>query len=768
MIKTTVKKVVFNSFQKKLAIFIAIVVGLISLFVSYYFPAQFEDQQRNAVVDKVNSMLNIVSRFVHVEEAKTTYELVEKLVNPIILDENTEFLVIYNLNNDSLVYHFNIEKAKENNLDNNFGNKFSSIDPSIYISSAIIQDQSNSELIMHFGYSLKSINSEISDFQKNISLVSLLIFLVGLFAVYDISTLLTKPLKKLVETAERISSGDLDCRAVINSGDEVGHLAASFNKMVENLILANTKLKEQLNETQKEIVERKKIEKELRESQNKFKLIFNDSYDPIFVFEINDEVEAGKFIELNFIACKTLGYNKLELLSLTPYDILAVKDKMAIQNLIWNVIKSKNYQMETVFQNKAGDDIYVELSASLLHIEGKKRIMIIARDITDRKISEAALKASEEQFRVLFEKAPIGLILTNTNGQIQKVNQALCNILGYEEKELAEIQLTDISHSQDRELEEVELKKLMQENLERVVLEKRLFTKSGSIIDTIVNIVMLRDNESRPSQFLEQIVDITELKHYQKELLDAKEKAEESNKLKSAFLAQMSHEIRTPINTVLNFNSLIREEIGDDVSEDIKESFKVIDSGSKRLIRTIDSILNMSQFKAGSFDVTYEKVDLLEDILKDLCLEFKQNAEINRLKFKLEINTNNTIVWGDKYSLTQMIANLIDNAIKYTKKGSVLVRLKEMENSYLVLEVIDTGIGILEEYLAELFEPFSQEDIGYTRKFEGNGLGLALVKNYCDLNRTKISVKSKKGIGSKFVVTFKQIADKETPNLLST
>jgi len=390
----------------------------------------------------------------------------------------------------------------------------------------------------------------------------------------------------------------------------------------------------------------------------------------------------------------------------------------------------------------------------------KSQLEEIVVEVGERKNAEKKLRASEEQFRLLFEKAPIGMVLTDIEGEIQNVNSALCNILEYSKEELLDIPLSDITCDEVKFSESEYRKDLMNGENESILIEKKFITQSENLIITLFNVVVLKDRNLKPYQFLGQIVDITQLKNFQKELVIAKERAEESDRLKSAFLAQMSHEIRTPINTVLNFNSLIREELGDDISDDIRESFQVIDSGSRRLIRTIDSVLNMSQLQAGSFEVKLEIIDLYEDVLKDLFYEFKQPAESKNLKYAMEIESKKPFIWGDKYSLTQMCSNLIDNAVKYTNSGGILVRLRDVNEREIMIEFLDSGIGISEQYLTDIFEPFSQEDVGYTRRFEGNGLGLALAKNYIDLNKGAITVKTRKNVGSKFMVTIERATEK--------
>ena len=246
--------------------------------------------------------------------------------------------------------------------------------------------------------------------------------------------------------------------------------------------------------------------------------------------------------------------------------------------------------------------------------------------------------------------------------------------------------------------------------------------------------------------------DVTDLKIYEDELRAAKDKAEDSNKLKSEFLAQMSHEIRTPVNTILSFSSLIREEIEDNLNDDLKTSFFLMENAGKRIVRTVELILNLSELQLGTYELNKKQIDL-SPILFEITLEYRQQAKDKGLKIFFENNKNNINVLADEFTIYQIFENLINNAVKYTESGSINVKLWAEKNS-IIAEVEDTGIGISEDFFPELFSPFTQEDQGYTRLYEGNGLGLSLVKKYCELNNAEIKVESEKGKGSKFIVIF--------------
>ena len=173
-------------------------------------------------------------------------------------------------------------------------------------------------------------------------------------------------------------------------------------------------------------------------------------------------------------------------------------------------------------------------------------------------------------------------------------------------------------------------------------------------------------------------------------------------------------------------------------------------------MRTIDSIVNMSQLQTGQYDFRPSRFNLLKNILKQLYQNFQHTAEQKKIQFNLVDKTDNTTLYADEYSVNQIFYHLIDNALKFTPKGKVEVTVGRDSHNRLYVDVIDTGIGISEEYQKMLFVPFTKEEKGYTRSYEGNGLGLALTKKYCELHKASIKVKSIKGKGTAFRVTFSE------------
>jgi PAS domain S-box-containing protein len=391
-----------------------------------------------------------------------------------------------------------------------------------------------------------------------------------------------------------------------------------------------------------------------------------------------------------------------------------------------------------------------------LHDVFKDKISELNFEINQRKKAEVSLQTTEEQFRLVFQNAPIGIVIISTEGKIISVNKSFCDTIGFVRDEIIGIPIKYLFEQNDLEGFSDDGFDLNGNPVADINTEKILLKKEGKEIHVIVKSVSVLDENSKVKHYVMQMLDISEIKRVQKELFDALKKAEESDRLKSAFLAQMSHEIRTPLNVILTSIPLIADEISND-DEDLKIILDSVKSAGKRLQRTIDMILSMSSVQSGNYKATFEKFDIIPD-LQNMLKEFKSLSDDKGLKLKFTQSDDTAFINADRYTVNQVFQNLINNAIKYTLKGYVEVYVKNLKNDKVQIEIRDSGIGMSEEYLQKMFMPFSQEDSGYKREFEGNGLGLALVKKYIELNRAEINVESEKNIGSVFSVVF----DKET------
>ncbi len=227
----------------------------------------------------------------------------------------------------------------------------------------------------------------------------------------------------------------------------------------------------------------------------------------------------------------------------------------------------------------------------------------------------------------------------------------------------------------------------------------------------------------------------------------------EASRVKSAFIANTSHEIRTPLNIITGYVDLIGEHLAAQNDESLKEYIEGTRRACTRLLRTIGNMLDISKIEAGALDLAPTQLEI-GPWLKRLLADFRAMAEQKGIALTCTIEAPDASVVFDEYCLTQALTNLLDNAIKFTGRGSVTCRLYRESDGTLCLEIRDTGIGISEVYLPHLFEPFSQERSGLARQFQGSGLGLALTRRYLELNGARISVKTEQGQGTTFAIQF--------------
>lgn len=363
------------------------------------------------------------------------------------------------------------------------------------------------------------------------------------------------------------------------------------------------------------------------------------------------------------------------------------------------------------------------------------------------------LKDRDEKFNNLFENSAIGMYEVNPDGEFVLANRVFLNILGMNNiKELQKFNAFKggISTNGTRQ----KLKKILSEKEIINNYEEEWIKSDKSKIIVKENVRAKKDYSGKVKYYQGFVEDITERKNVEAELIKSRKDAEKSDRLKSEFLTQISHEIRTPVNTLLSFAALIEDELNSSITQELSDSFKHMNKAGKRIIRTIDLLVKISELHTDNYEPVFATNDLFE-ILEDLIKFYQPLADEKNIDLQFIKAIPKANIVFDKSTITDVFSNILDNAIKFTMEGTVKVYIKNSLMNKIAVTVIDTGIGISEKYLNNIFSPFSQETNGYTRKFDGNGLGLTLVKEYCDLNNAEIFVSSEKGSGSNFTVIFK-------------
>ncbi|MGD8782564.1 MAG: PAS domain S-box protein [Ignavibacteria bacterium] len=538
------------------------------------------------------------------------------------------------------------------------------------------------------------------------------------------------PIKNLTIVSNEIRQGNLDTKARVIYNDEIGGLTLSFNEMASNL-------------------KRRMIE--LKEAEEKYKTIFDNAVEGIYQTGID-----GRILNANPSLAKILGFDDEKVLKQHMSSKLYVDQGRRDELVkIFNENDTvENYEIQLYKKDKS--KIWVSINSrgvrnekgELVYMEG------FITDITRRKKTEESLNFSNSLLRTQLNTSIDGILIVDTKGKILTLNKKFIemwnipgDVIELKSDELAQVAIQDSLRDNEDYMQKV---KFLYDNPSEKSYDV-LHLKNDKIYERYsVSIISPDDTYYGRVWYFR---DVTEQRKIQKEIIKSREKAVAANKLKSEFLAQVSHEIRTPINVILSFTSLLREELSEKVDMEMHTSFHSIKNAGKRIIRTIDLILNMSEIQSGSYDYNEKSIDILEDVILNIYAEYKHAAKDKGLELSIINEAENTIITADEYTVFQIFQNLIDNAIKYTIEGKIDIVLQQFEDK-LTIKIVDTGIGISEDYLPQLFSAFSQEEKGYTRKFEGNGLGLALVKKYCELNNAEIEVKSRKNIGSTFSVSF--------------
>lgn len=243
-----------------------------------------------------------------------------------------------------------------------------------------------------------------------------------------------------------------------------------------------------------------------------------------------------------------------------------------------------------------------------------------------------------------------------------------------------------------------------------------------------------------------------------KNIKNAKKKSEISQDLKLEFMAQMSHEVRTPLNTIINFSHMLKDDLKENVTPEIKSSLDLIESSGLRIIKSFDLLLNMAELKTGTYEFTPKNIDLYKNIIIPVYNDYKNLAVDKKLELRIIQETDKCEIIGDEYTLSLLMNNLVSNALKYTIQGSIFITISEIPDlNKIKVEIRDTGIGISNEILSYVFDSDLKLKNEDNKKTELAGIGLILARKYADMNNVELTISSQKGIGTTVTLLFEQI-----------
>ncbi|MHC1710737.1 MAG: ATP-binding protein [Solidesulfovibrio sp.] len=526
----------------------------------------------------------------------------------------------------------------------------------------------------------------------------------------------------------------------------------------------------------------------------RFRSLLDQTGDAIFLVD----GRTGRITDAAAAAGAMLRVKRQALVGRLFTDVLPVEAHSRVQGLFSGDFAAGRIETVLVRPEMKGEiSPPVEMTFRMASGEEGPIAVIVARDMTERKKNEEALRRAEEKYRGIVENAAEGIFQCALDGKLISANPAMAALLGYASP--GEL-MGSVGSVVDQVVANAEDQKRIREELDRYdhvkSLEIQLVTKSGARIWGLVNARRIRDVAGEPERFDGSLQDVTVRKKAEHTLLRyhdelekrvaertaeltsinerlthevrirkrAEEAAESANRAKSDFLSMVSHEIRTPLTSVLGFAVLIQKRLeqlvvpllGDDLRrlrqfKQITENLGIIVSEGERLKHLINDVLDLAKLEAGKMAFKHDCVNPAE------VVRHVMSASVGLLQGK-KVSLNTRVegrlpeVTGDKDRLIQVLVNLVSNALKFTDQGSVTCRART-EGRYVIIDVTDTGIGIPESEQHKVFEKFNQIGVTLTNKPKGTGLGLAICKHIVESHGGRIFFVSKPGAGSTFTFT---------------
>lgn len=500
----------------------------------------------------------------------------------------------------------------------------------------------------------------------------------------------------------------------------------------------------------RDITERKRAEETLRESEERFRRIFEDS--PFCM------VMTGKdmgIIRANSAFSRMLGYSEEEIMGMTFRDFThpehLANDEVAVLQLVAGAISV--YHTEKRYIRSDGSIIWGSLTLNIIRSNKGEAQLILAmvEDITSKIIAKAELEISVSLQAATLESTADGILVVDNNGKIVQYNHKFA--------EMWRIPVEILRMGEDEKAVQYVLSQLKNPGSFLTQIDQ-LYSDPEAVTFDELEFLDNRyfERYSQPQKIggktagrVWSFRDITERKKAEAELIAAKEKAEEGDRLKTAFLHNVSHEIRTPMNAILGFSTLLNDP---DLNEKDRKLFidTIFQSGNQ-LLSIINDIVDLASIESGQVKVNTKEINLNTE-LRRLSEQFsyKEKPQKITLSLRTPLSQRDAEIRTDSTKVIQVLSNLINNAFKFTKKGKIDFGY-DLNEGFLEFFVKDTGIGIPLEHQLKIFERFYQVDSAVSRQYTGTGLGLSICKAYVELLGGRIWVNSTPGIGTTFYFT---------------
>jgi PAS domain S-box-containing protein len=506
-----------------------------------------------------------------------------------------------------------------------------------------------------------------------------------------------------------------------------------------------------------DITDRKKSENELRQSKQMLQLILDNVPQRIFWKDVN-----SKYLGCNKNFANDAGFSSpKEIIGASDYDMPWKTSEADYYRLVDNEVMETGKPVFHIIEPQThldGKIAWLETNKTPLYDEHGRVVGMLGtyEDISERKKAEEQIKESEERFRSLIDNMIEAALIIDWTGEIIFANNSAARLVGLDNPEQGiGKSVFGFLHPDDKKRV---LKAISKTKFKPAPFldEYKIKTVDGK--DRWVESLGTKINFSNKNSLLVTLRDITERKYAEIELREAKEKAEEMNKIKSNFLANMSHELRTPLVGILGFAELLKDKLKEKPTTEMAER---ILTSANRLMDTLNLVLDLSRIEAKKVDFNLKPYRIPELVESQIQL-FEAVAERKNLFLETKVKDQNLFAKVDEQIFRQIINNLVNNALKYTYTGGVSILVDTTsgdDKPYVRISIKDSGIGIPQESLGLIFQEFRQVSEGFNRHFEGTGLGLTITKNFIEMMEGNIKVKSTVGSGSTFTVMFPLIQD---------
>jgi len=492
-----------------------------------------------------------------------------------------------------------------------------------------------------------------------------------------------------------------------------------------------------------DITERVVTQNLLKQSEERNRMIMDSAMNAIVITN-----HKGEITFWNKSAVSTFGWTK---------------EEMEGEQIIGKIIPKKNKKLYKVMLNrqlelnvikKNGGELTVEMSVIAVTQDNNKHYCYFIKDISERKRAEEHLRRQEEKYRNMIANMNLGLLEVDNQEVILYANQSFCNVSGYDMDELIGKNPSQIFLHGENSVEFVQEQLQLRKEGVSSVYQLPVKNKRGEIRWWAISGAPNYDDNGNQLGSIGIHLDVTDQKNLEEELKQEKAKALEASKAKEVFLANMSHEIRTPLNAIIGFLRELKRINQNNGTQ--KQFIENSYNASHHLLSIINNILDMSKIESGEMSLDNKNFSLQESIHNVIAI-LQSKAKEKKLKlttdFSLDISTT---LKGDSLKIEQILFNIIGNSLKFTSKGEIKIEcnlVKDFPDRQTITIVItDTGIGMSEEYVKNIFKKFNQEDSSVSRKYGGTGLGMPITRELVKLMKGDIMVSSEKNVGTSITV----------------